>query len=186
MATDQTNSASMPGRYASALFELAKEQGSVEQIEADLKAFESLLTESEDLRRLVASPVFAAEDQSRALSALLEKAGISGLTENFLQVITHNRRLFAVPQMIKIFAALAAESRGEVTAEVTTAQALTDELTAELKQTLKNAVGKDVKLDARVEPAILGGLIVKIGSKMVDSSLRTKLTAMKVSLKAVS
>ena len=88
--------------------------------------------------------------------------------------------------MIKIFAALAAESRGEVTAEVTTAQALTDELTAELKQTLKNAVGKDVKLDARVEPAILGGLIVKIGSKMIDSSLRTKLTAMKVSLKAVS
>ena len=176
----------MPGRYASALFELAKEQGSVEQIETDLKGLESLLNESEDLRRLVASPVFAAEDQGRALSALLEKVGISGLTANFLQVITRNRRLFAVPQMIKIFVELAAESRGEVTAEVTTAQQLTDELAAELKQTLKNAVGKDVKLDARVDPAILGGLIVKVGSRMIDSSLRTKLTAMKVGLKAAS
>jgi F-type H+-transporting ATPase subunit delta len=186
VATDQINTASMPGRYASALFELAKEQEAIAQIEADLARFDAVLTESEDLRRLVASPIFAAEDQSRALTAVLGALGITGLTANFLQLVTRNRRLFAVPQMIKIFRALAADHRGEITAEVTTAQALNDEQTAQLKETLKNSVGKDVQLNVRVDSAILGGLIVKIGSRMIDSSLRTRLNAMKVSLKAAS
>jgi len=186
VATDQINTASMPGRYASALFELAKEQGAIAQVETDLTLFAALLDESEDLRRLVASPVFSAEDQGRALAAVLDKAGIGGLTANFLQLITKNRRLFAVRQMVKAFKALAAESRGEVTAEVTSAQALSAEQIAELKQTLKNSVGKDVQLDAKVDPSILGGLIVKIGSRMIDSSLRTRLNAMKLGLKAAS
>jgi len=186
VATDQTNTASMPGRYASALFELAKEQDATAQVEADLVKFESLLRESEDLRRLVASPVFAAEDQARAVAAILERAGITGLTANFFQVIARNRRLFAVPEMIAVFKALAAESRGEVVAEVTTAQPLSEQQVAQLTETLTTSVGKDVKLDARVDPAILGGLIIKIGSRMIDSSLRTKLTAIKVGLKAAS
>lgn len=186
MATDQINTASMPGRYASALFELAKEQEAIARIEADLSRFDALLIESEDLRRLVASPVFAADDQGRALAAVLDKVEIDGLAANFLQLITRNRRLFAVPQMIKAFKAFAADHRGEVTAEVTTAQPLNDEQTATLKQTLNDSVGKDVQLDVRVDPAILGGLIVKIGSRMIDSSLRTRLTTMKVSLKTVS
>lgn len=186
VATDQTNTASMPGRYASALFELAKEQDATAQVEADLAAFESLLRESEDLRRLVASPVFAAEDQARAVAAILDKAGISGLTANFFQVIAGNRRLFAVPEMIAVFKALAADSRGEVVAEVTTAQTLSEQQVAQLTETLTTSVGKNVKLDARVDPAILGGLIIKIGSRMIDSSLRTKLTAIKVGLKAAS
>lgn len=186
VATDQTNTASMPGRYASALFELAKEQDATAQVEADLTAFESLLRESEDLRRLVASPVFAAEDQARAVAAILDKAEISGLTANFFQVIARNRRLFAVPEMITVFKALAADSRGEVVAEVTTAQPLSEQQVAQLTDTLTTSVGKDVKLDARVDPAILGGLIIKIGSRMIDSSLRTKLTAIKVGLKAAS
>lgn len=186
VATDQTNTASMPGRYASALFELAKEQDATAQVEADLVKFESLLRESEDLHRLVASPVFAAEDQARAVAAILERAGITGLTANFFQVIARNRRLFAVPEMIAVFKALAAESRGEVVAEVTTAQPLSEQQVAQLTETLTTSVGKDVKLDARVDPAILGGLIIKIGSRMIDSSLRTKLTAIKVGLKAAS
>lgn len=186
VATDQTNTASMPGRYASALFELAKEQDATAQVEADLTAFESLLRESEDLRRLVASPVFAAEDQARAVAAILDKAGISGLTANFFQVIAGNRRLFAVPEMITVFKALAADSRGEVVAEVTTAQTLSEQQVAQLTETLTTSVGKNVKLDARVDPAILGGLIIRIGSRMIDSSLRTKLTAIRVGLKAAS
>jgi F-type H+-transporting ATPase subunit delta len=186
VATDQTNTASMPGRYASALFELAKEQDATAQVEADLVSFENMLSESEDLRRLVASPVFAADDQANALAAVLDKAGIEGLTANFFQVIARNRRLFAVPQMITIFKALAAESRGEVTADVTSAQPLSEQQAAELAETLTSSVGKNVKLDVHVDPAILGGLIIKIGSRMIDSSLRTKLTAMKVGLKAAS
>lgn len=186
MATDQINTASMPGRYASALFDLAKEQDVVAQIETDLTLFGELLDGSEDLRRMVASPVIAAGDQSRALAAVLNATEIKGLTANFLQLIARNRRLFAAPQMIKAFKALAAADRGEITAEVTTAQALSDEQTAALKQTLKDSVGKDVKLDVRIDPAILGGLIVKVGSRMIDSSLRTRLNAMKVSLKAAS
>lgn len=186
MATDQINTASMPGRYASALFELAKEQEAIARIEADLSHFDALLIESEDLRRLVASPVFAADDQGRALAAVLDRVEIAGLTANFLQLITRNRRLFAVRRMIEAFKALAADHRGEITAEVTTAQPLNEEQTAALKQTLTDSVGKDVQLDVRVDPAILGGLIVKIGSRMIDSSLRTRLTTMKVSLQAVS
>lgn len=176
----------MPGRYAGALFELASEEGKVAEVESDLASFQSLLDESTDLRRLVASPVFSADEQGRALTALSEKAGLTGLTTNFLCVVARNRRLFALPQMIKAFKALAASSRGEVTAEVTTAQPLTDEQSAQLKETLKASVGKDVMLDTRVDPAILGGLIVKMGSRMVDSSLRTKLTAIRLGLKGTA
>lgn len=186
MATDDLNLSSMPGRYAGALFELAAEQGQTEQVETDLSAFQSLLEESADLKRLVASPVFTSEDQGKALGAVCEKAGIGTLTANFLQVIAKNRRLFAVPQMITAFKALAANARGEVTASVTTAQALTDEQVAELKEALSQSVGKNVQLDIWIDPTILGGLIVKIGSRMVDSSLRTKLSAIRAGLKGAA
>jgi F-type H+-transporting ATPase subunit delta len=173
----------MPGRYASALFDLANEDGKVAEVEADLTNFSKLLDMSPDLRRMVASPVFSAEDQQRAVSAILEKAGISGLTANFFNLIARNRRLFAAPAMITAYKALAARHRGEVTAEVTSAVALNDEQISELKSTLKSTVGKDVQLDMRVDPAILGGLIVKVGSRMVDSSLRTKLNGLRIGLK---
>lgn len=186
MATDDLNLSSMPGRYAGALFELAGDQGKVEQVESDLAVFQSLLDESLELRRLVASPVFSSDEQSRALMALSNKAGLSDLTANFLRVVARNRRLFALTQMIKAFKALAANSRGEVTAEITTAQELTDAQIAQLKETLKASVGKNVMLDARVDPSILGGLIVKIGSRMVDSSLRTRLTAIRLGLKGAA
>lgn len=186
MATDDLNLSSMPGRYAGALFELASEQGNVAEVEGDLQTFDQLLTESDDLRRLVASPVFSSDEQAAALKALAAKAGIGALATNFLGVIAKNRRLFAVPQMIKDFKSLAAHGRGEVAAQVTTAQPLSDEQVGELKETLKRAVGKNVTLDVKVDSAILGGLIVKIGSRMVDTSLRTRLSAIRMGLKGAA
>lgn len=176
----------MPGRYAGALFELARDQGKVADVEGDLANFQILLNDSTELRRLVASPVFTSEDQGRALKAVCDKAGLSALTANFLQVVAKNRRLFAVPQMIKDFKSLASHSRGEVTAEVISAQALTEDQIAQLKETLKASVGKTVMLDTVVDPSIMGGLIVKVGSQMVDSSLRTKLTAIRSGLRSAA
>lgn len=173
----------MPGRYASAFFDLADESGQLAAVEADLIGFQNLLDESEDLRRLVRSPVFSAEEQRAAIAAVLQKAGIGGLTANFFNLVARNRRLFAVGDMIKSFRALAAASRGEVTAEVTSALPLNDAQQAELKKTLKASVGKDVQLESRVDASLIGGLIVKIGSRMIDSSLKTKLARLRLNLK---
>jgi F-type H+-transporting ATPase subunit delta len=176
----------MPGRYAGALFDLARESGAEAAVEADLASFQSLLDMSADLRRMIKSPVFSAEDQTRALAAVLAKAGIGGLTANFLKVVARNRRLFAVPDMIRAYKAIAAAARGEVSAEVTRAMALDDAQVAAIRTELKSALGKEVALAQKVEPEILGGLIVKVGSRMVDNSLRTKLGALKSRLKATA
>ena len=182
MATDDTIVEGVAGRYATALFELAKESSQVADVEGNLVKFQGLMDMSDDLKRLVRSPVIAADDQSRALAAVLEKAGVGGLAANFLKLIAGNRRLFAVGDMIKAFRALAAKGRGEVSAEVTSAVALNAAQTSQLKDTLKAAVGKDVTLNARVDPSLLGGLVVKIGSRMIDSSLKTKLQSLRVTL----
>lgn len=173
----------MAGRYAAALLDLAKDQNAIPEVEGSLNKFQTLMDESEDLRRLVRSPVFSADDQGKALGAILDKAQISGLAGNFLRLITRNRRLFAVGDMIRSFKALTARARGEVPAEVTSAVALDEAQVAQLKDVLKASVGKDVQLTTRVDPSLLGGLVVKVGSRMVDSSLKTKLTGMKVALK---
>ena len=172
------------GRYAGALFELALENKSVDQVRADLDRFDALVGESADLNRLVRSPVFGADEQLKALQVILDRAGISGLAANFLRVITTNRRLFAVRDMIRAFRALVARHRGEVSAQITVAEPLNEANTNALKDALKNVTGgKDIDLDVKVEPAIIGGLIVKVGSRMVDSSLRTKLNAIKFAMK---
>ena len=143
-----------------------------------------LLTGSADLNRLVRSPVFGADEQLKALSAILAKAGITGLAANFLRVITTNRRLFAVRDMIRAYRALVARHKGEVTAQVTVAEKLNDKNLDALKSALKSVTGgKDIDLDVEVDPAIIGGLIVKVGSRMVDSSLRTKLNSIKFAMK---
>lgn len=183
MATDDPMMASVAGRYAAALFDLAGESNKVSEVEADLGKIQSLLDMSEDLRRLVKSPLYKAGDQSAAISAVLAKAGIGSVAANFVKLIARNRRLFALEDMIKGFRTLAAKSRGETSAEVSSAVALSDEQVAELKATLKAAVGKDVQLDTRVDPSLLGGLVVRVGSRMIDSSLRTKLANLKTSLK---
>jgi F-type H+-transporting ATPase subunit delta len=182
VAIDDTIVEGVAGRYASALFELASESSKAADVESDLGKFQGLLDESPDLVRLVRSPVIAADDQSRAIAALLEKAGIGGLAANFLKLVASNRRLFVIQDIIKAYRALAAKARGEVSAEVTSAVPLNSEQIAALKETLKASVGKDVTLQSRVDPSLLGGLIVKLGSRMIDSSLKTKLQNIKLAL----
>jgi F-type H+-transporting ATPase subunit delta len=175
--------AGVAGRYASALFELANEQNRLDEVDRDLGKFRTLLDQSSDLKRLVKSPAFAAEEQQRALGAVMDWASIGATTGNFLKVVARNRRLFAAEDMIDTFRGLLARHRGEVAAEVQSAVALTDQQLAALKAKLKSTFGKDVRLDAKVDPSLLGGLVVKIGSRMFDSSLRTKLGNLKVVLK---
>jgi F-type H+-transporting ATPase subunit delta len=171
------------GRYASALFELAREQNELDKVDQDLGKFQAMLDQSPDLARLVKSPAFAAEEQERALGAVMDWASIGATTGNFLKVVTRNRRLFAAEDMIKGFRQQLALHRGEMTAEVQSATPLSNEQLAALKATLKASYGKDVRLDAKVDPSLLGGLVVKVGSRMFDSSLRTKLMNLKVVLK---
>ena len=173
----------MAGRYATALFDLAREANAIDTVKSDLDRFDALAAESADLTRLVRSPVFSEEEQLGALSAVLERVGIGGLAANFLKLVTSNRRLFAVRDMIKAFGELVAQHRGEATAEVTVAEQLKDAHVQALREALKLVSGKDVDLDIKVEPAILGGLVVKLGSRMVDTSLRTKLSAIKHAMK---
>jgi F-type H+-transporting ATPase subunit delta len=172
-------------RYAGSLFELAAEQNAVARVEADLGRFEALLEGSPELKRLISSPVFSAEEQFRAIGAIADKAGISGLVGNFLRVVAQNRRLFAVPAMIRSFREIAAAHRGEATAEVTSAHALTPAQETELKAALRDVAGKNVSIRLDVDPSLLGGLIVKMGSRQIDTSLRTKLNSLKLALKEV-
>jgi len=183
MAAQEPIISGMAGRYATALFELALEQKSIDAVKADLDRFEALVAGSPDLARLVRSPVFTAAEQGKALSAVLAQTGIKGLAANFLLFIASNRRLFAVGQIIKAFRSLVARHKGEVTAEVTVAEKLNDKHLRALKSALKGVTGKDVDLNVKVDPSIIGGLIVKLGSRMVDTSLKTKLNLIKHAMK---
>ncbi len=173
----------MAGRYATALFDLARETNTIDAIKADLERFNALVAESADLNRLVRSPVFSAEEQLRALSAVLERAGIGGIAAKFLKLVASNRRLFAVRDMVKAYRELVAEHKDEATAEVTVAERLKDDHVAALRSALKAVSGKDVDLDIRIDPAIIGGLVIKLGSRMVDSSLRTRLNSIRHAMK---
>jgi F-type H+-transporting ATPase subunit delta len=172
-------------RYARSLFELAADANSVAAVEADLTRFERMLSESADLKRLIVSPVFSAEDQFKAIASIAEKSGIKGLVGNFLRVLAKNRRLFALPGVIRAFRVIAAEARGETSAEVTSAHTLSPAQQTELKAALKSVAGKDVALNVTVDPSLLGGMIVKIGSRQIDTSLKTKLNSLKLALKEV-
>jgi F-type H+-transporting ATPase subunit delta len=184
--TDRSSSVSgVAERYASALFDLARESRSIDKVEEDLRGLTRLVDESADFRRLVESPVFSAEAQEKAVGAVADSVGITGLCGNFLRLVARNRRLFALPGIIRAFHEMAAKARGEVTAEVTSAQELTDTQLASLKAALKQKLTKDVTLQTRVNPALLGGLLVKVGSRMIDTSLRTRLMNVKTQLKEV-
>ncbi len=183
MAAENPSVSGVSGRYATALFELARDEKSIDAVKTDLDKFDALLSESADLKRMVRSPVFAAEVQSRALSAVLDKTGITGISANFLKVLTANRRLFAVTDVIRAFNALVAKFRGEASADITVAEPLSEKNLDALKAALKAVSGKDVTLNVKVDPSIIGGLVVKLGSRMVDSSLRTKLNSIKHAMK---
>jgi F-type H+-transporting ATPase subunit delta len=176
----------MAGRYANALFELALEEHAIDTVKADLDRFDALIAESPDLRRLVRSPVFTAGQQTKALSAVLDKAEIGGLAARFLKVVSSNRRLFAAPDMVRGFRALVALYKGETQATVTVAEKPTEAHLAAIKDALKAVTKKDVQVEVKVDPSIIGGLIVKLGSRMIDTSLRTKLNAIKHAMKEVS
>jgi F-type H+-transporting ATPase subunit delta len=173
----------MAGRYATALFELALEEKKLDAVAADLDRFKAMLDESTDLVRLVRSPVFGANEQEKALAAVLDKAKIGGLARKFLLIVTQKRRLFAVREIIGGFRAFVARHKGEVDAEVTVAEPLKEAHLDALKQSIAASAGKNVKLDVKVDPSIIGGLKVKIGSRMVDASLKTKLNSIRIAMK---
>ena len=183
MAGEQPIVSGMAGRYATALFELARETNAIDAVRADLERFDALVAENPDLNRLVRSPVFSAAEQLQALSAVLDRVGIGGLAAKFLKLVTMNRRLFAARDMVRGYRELVALHKGEATAEVTVAERLKDDHVAALKSALKAVSGKDVDLAIKIDPAIIGGLVVKLGSRMVDTSLRTKLNAIRHAMK---
>ena len=185
MAGNEAIMAGVAGRYASALLDTANEDNQLTAVERDIDAISQMIDDSEDMRRLVRSPVFSAEDQAKAIESVLSKAGAQPLTLNFFKLLVRNRRLFAVQDIIRAFKALAADARGEVRAEVASAIALNDAQLNDLRTTLKASVGKDVMLETKVDPSLLGGLVVKIGSRMVDSSLKTKIATLKTRMKEV-
>jgi F-type H+-transporting ATPase subunit delta len=186
VAGDEPLVSGMAGRYATALFELALEEHAIDTVKSDLDRFNALVAESPDLQRLVRSPVFTAEEQTKALTAVLEKAGVGGLAARFLQVVSANRRLFAAQDMIRAFRTLVAHHKGETSATVIVAEQPSEAHLAAIKDALKSVTKKDVQIDVQVDPSIIGGLIVKLGSRMIDTSLRTKLNAIKHAMKEVS
>ena len=177
-------------RYATSLFDLAHESKCVDAVEKELSSCLSSIESNSDLKRLVFSPVFSSVEQEKAVAALCKEAGMgkntaSRYVANFLCVVASNRRLFLLPAIVSAFRGLAAKFRGEISAEVVSAQKLTSAQEKELKATLKAVAGKDVSLRTTVNPDILGGLIVRLGSRQIDTSLSSKLSSLKLALKEV-
>ena len=173
----------MAGRYASALFDLARESGGIDAVGAALDRFDALYRESPDLRRLVKSPVFTAEDQAKAIGAVLDRAGIGGLAANFIRLVAAKRRLFALPDMIRGFRELVADAKGIVRAQVTLAEEPSPRVMDDIRSALRDVAKAEVDVETRIDPALIGGLVVKIGSRMVDSSLRTKLNSIRLAMR---
>lgn len=183
MATEKAHETGLAGRYANAAFELAAEQKSLDAVAADFAALSTMIASSADLARLIRSPVFGQDDQARALKAVLEKMGANVLTVKFISLLAAKRRLFALEGIIAAYNRLLAAHKGEIQAEVTSARALSDAETGELKTVLKAKLGREPRLQTKVDPSLLGGLVVKVGSRMIDSSIRTKLTGIRAAMK---
>ena len=173
-------------RYALALFSLAQEQKATDAIAGDLQRITEMLVESDDLRRFVSSPVFSSEDQLKAMSAILDKAGISGVTANFVKLVASKRRLFVLSDMIRAFGALNDKAKGVTHARVTVAEPLSSDHSAALESALREiSGGSTVKVNVNVDPSIIGGIVVQLGSRMVDASLKTKLNSLRTRMKEV-
>jgi F-type H+-transporting ATPase subunit delta len=180
---DDSSATDVGARYAQALFDLAIETNALPEVEADLEALEAMRAASADLRTLLGSPKFTAEDKARGLAAVAEQAGLSLTTRKFLGLLAANRRTLALEAVIKAFRRLAAARRGVVSAQVVTAIPLTEAQTAGLAAALRAALGKEARIEARVDPAILGGVKVRVGSRLYDASLKSKLDSLKFALK---
>lgn len=185
MAANSTASG-LAGRYAGALFDLAKEGKALDQVQADLTGLNALLDESADLTRLIESPAISRDDQVKALTAVAKKAGASDLTTKFLGLLADKRRAFALPAMIEAYGSLLAEEKGEAQAEVVSAVALTKEQADDVQKKISKSVGKTVTMTQRVDPSLLGGLVVRVGSRMIDASLKTKLHQLELAMKGAA
>ena len=186
MPSQTTGATGLAGRYATALFQLADTDASLDEVADDLKSLGDMIENSDDLRRLVNSPVFSRAEQAGAMVAVMERAGIGDLVQRFVGVAAHNRRLFVLPEIIAAYLALWAERRGEKTAEVISARELGDKQMSALAASLKKAMGVDVTVNIKVDPGLLGGLVVQVGSRMVDSSLATKLQSIRLAMKGTA
>ena len=171
------------GRYASALFDLAREGSALDDVAGDLEAIDAMIAGSADLARFARSPVIAREDQGRAIDAVLEAAGIGDLARRFVGLVARNRRLFALRGMMAAYRTLLADHRGQTTARVTSARLLTAEQIARIESRLAGIVDQEISLTTDVDESLLGGLVVRIGSRMIDSSFKTKLQGMRTAMK---
>lgn len=178
-------SAAIAGRYATAIFDLAQEAKGLDALEADVGALDAALASSADLRDLISSPIYSREAQGAAIAALAVKMGLSAPLANGLKLMAQKRRLFALPQLLKGLAAAIAEAKGEVTAEVTSATELSAAQAKKLAETLKKQTGKTVKLNVAVDESLIGGMIVKLGSRMIDTSVKAKLASLQNAMKEV-
>jgi F-type H+-transporting ATPase subunit delta len=185
LAFETTGVSALAERYGAALFEIAEERRMLDEVAADLRQLRAMLAASVDLTRLVRSPVLSRLEQGRAVAALAVRADLSPLVRDFLAVVAKNRRLFAVPAMIEAYLATLARRRGEVTASVTAAQPLNDQQLEALREHLRRTVGRRVSVDVRVDPRLIGGLIVKVGSRMVDDSVESKLRRLQLAMKGI-
>ena len=185
MSSSTSLTAGAAGRYATALFELAEEAGALDQTEADLAAVKVALAQSGDLLDLTQNPLYTREEQGAAMAAIAQSMGLSDLVKNVIGLMAAKRRLFALNQMIRIFEELMADHRGEITADVTVAHALSDAQATALTDRIKGATGRNTKLNVTVDEGLIGGLIVKVGSKMIDTSIRSKLNSLQNAMKEV-
>lgn len=185
MASGTAGFSGIAERYATALYDLGAGAKTLDSTARDLRDLQAMIVDSADLQSLIRSPLMTREDQRKAMDGVLGKAEAGDLTRRFIAVVADNRRLFALPAIIERFLRLLAERRGEVTAEVTTANTLSGKQQAALAATLRKELGAKVAIELKVEPAILGGLIVRVGSRMFDSSLQTKLQRMQLAMKGI-
>ncbi|WP_119301701.1 F0F1 ATP synthase subunit delta [Dongia deserti] len=185
MAAQISEHGGLAQRYAAALLELAEEKRGLDAVSADLVALSHMIAESSDLQKLITSPLMDRADQSRAIAAVAKAADFDDLTQRFVGLIAAKRRLFALPAIIKSFQKMLADKRGEVAAEVTAAHALTDTQKSAVVEAIKRVVGGKVSIDMKVDPSLLGGLIVRVGSRMIDGSVKTKLQKLQLAMKGV-
>jgi F-type H+-transporting ATPase subunit delta len=183
VGAENAHETGLAGRYATAMFELAQDDKSVDAVAADFSAIKAAIQSSPDLARLVRSPAFSETDQTNGLKAVLTKMGVAPLTLKFVQLLAAKRRLFALEGIIAAYTRQLAKLKGEVLAEVTSARPLSDSETAELKRVLKSGLSREPRLETKVDPALLGGLVIKLGSRMIDSSIRTKLNGIRAAMK---
>jgi F-type H+-transporting ATPase subunit delta len=185
LASETAGVSGLAERYAAALFDLADERRMLDEVASDLRQLRAMLEASGDLLRVIRSPILSRDEQGKAVAVVAERAGLSGLVRDFLAVVARNRRLFAVPAMIEAFLAKLAARRGEVTAQVTAARPLSETQLGALHEQLRRSIGSRVSVDIRVDPGLIGGMIVKVGSRLVDGSLKSKLQRLQLAMKSV-